>query len=351
MEGVGEHPVRLNEGIRVREALSCLLCDSKGTLLYQNLRDCLFDASGTWTLMRCPKCGLVWLNPRPVPQDIGKLYEQYFTRNAAKCVSLFPGVKRIIRDAVLASCLGYNTSSGPLQKALGKSLSWIGPIREMVELSVMKLNGQRKGKLLDVGCGSGHFLAKMRELGWEVAGVEPAGQAVKVAKERFGLSVYEGTLEEVNFPDDTFDAITMHQVIEHVWDPMGTLQECRRVLKSSGRLVIVTPNIKSLGDRLFREAWRGLEVPRHLYLFSPCTLRVCAEQAGLQVKHLYTTARSARWIWAASRLIHRNGILPGGSPKKQGLWLRLEGLAFQVVEHGLCWVRDAGEELVLIATK
>jgi hypothetical protein len=112
------------------------------------------------------------------------------------------------------------------------------------------------------------------------------------------------------------------------------------------------PNMESLGHRLYREAWRGLEVPRHLFLFSPAILRACVKRSGLQVLKLGTTARSARWMWAASRLIRQNGTLPGGSPKKkQSLWLRLEGLTFQALEHGLCRVTDTGEEIVTIATK
>ncbi|MCI2424435.1 class I SAM-dependent methyltransferase [Candidatus Acetothermia bacterium] len=215
----------------------------------------------------------------------------------------------------------------------------------------MWLNGSHPGKLLDVGCGNGRFLVRMQELGWEVTGVEPDGEAAKVALERFGLSVHEGALEEVAFPDDTFDAITMSHVVEHLPDPISTISECRRILKKGGRLVVTVPNIESLSYRIYREAWRGLEVPRHLFLFSSPTLRACVERSGLQLLELRTTARTARWMWAASRLIRRNGILSGGSPPKQRFGLRLEGLAFQTLEHGLCWLRDAGEEVVLIATK
>jgi SAM-dependent methyltransferase len=221
----------------------------------------------------------------------------------------------------------------------------------MVELGTGCLNGQVRGRLLDVGCGNGQFLVKMRKLGWEVTGIEPDRQAVKIAREQFDLNIHKGTLEEGKFPGDIFDAVTIVHVIEHVWDPTSTLQECHRILKPSSRLVIITPNIESLGHRLFRKAWRGLEVPRHLYLFSPRTLRVCAERAGLQVLKLWTTARSARWMWAASRLIYQEGILPGGSPQRQSLWLRLEGLAFWIIEYELCRWKNVGEEIVLVATK
>ena len=208
-----------------------------------------------------------------------------------------------------------------------------------------------RGRLLDVGCGNGRFLAQMRKLGWEVVGVEPDPEAVRIAKERFGLEVFQGTLEEAGFPDNSFDAITMNHVIEHVPDPIRLLAECRRVLKPGGKLVVVTPNIWSLGRRLFGEHWRGWEVPRHLFLFSPKSLRTCAERAGLVVQNLRTTSKGARFIWAASWLIRRDGKLPGGSPQRVGLWLRLEGLAFWAVEYMLCRVGPFGEEIVVEAVK
>lgn len=193
----------------------------------------------------------------------------------------------------------------------------------------MWLNGSRPGKLLDVGCGNGRFLAAMQELGWEVVGVEPDGQAAKVAQKQFGFSVHEGILEEIAFPGDAFDAITMKHVAEHLSDPVSTLRECQRILKKGGRLVVAVPNIESLGHRMYQEAWLHLDPPRHLFLFSSPTLRACVEQAGLQVLELRTTACSARYMRAASSLIRKNGVLPGGSPEKQSLGLRLGGWLFR----------------------
>ncbi len=344
--------MKRNGSIRVEEAWICLLCEGEGLFLYKELRDRLFNTPGVWNVIRCPFCGLAWLGPRPIPEDIEKLYDNYFTHDTFYNVPRFASLRKLIRNAVLTGYLGYNDLAGStLQKRLGRVLSWIYPVRSKVALSVMFLEYKPKGKLLEVGCGNGQFLNKMRELGWEVAGVELDGQAIKIARERFGLRVHGSTLEEADFPDDTFDAITMDHVIEHIWDPIGTLKECCRVLKPNGRLVVLTPNIKSLAHRLFREAWLHLDPPRHLYLFSPYTLHNCAERAGLGVLKLRTTARSVPWIWLTSRLIRRDGLIPGGSVEQAGFRIRLEGRAFQIIEHGLCLVTDVGEELVLIATK
>jgi SAM-dependent methyltransferase len=248
--------------------------------------------------------------------------------------------------------MGYKEfERSSLQEKLGKILSWIGPLKERVELSVMGLNGEERGKLLDVGCGNGQFLAEMRDLGWEVFGVEPDRDAVKIARECFGLCVHEGLLEENTFPDNTFQAITMNHVIEHLVDPIRTLKECNRMLKSDGKLIIRTPNIKSFGLWKFGQAWLHLDPPRHLYLFSPLTLKRFVEGAGLKVFELRTSARYANWMWVNSYLIQREGTMQGGFPKNQSLWLRLNGLAFQIWEHVLCLRKDLGEEVVLLATK
>ena len=344
--------MRINEGICVQEVQSCLICGGDGILLYENLRDRLFGAPGIWTLMQCPKCHLVWLNPRPVHTDIAKIYGEYYTHKTTNSDPRFPKIRLGIRNAVLASHMGYtDLAPDPWRKNIGTFLSLIKPIRERAELSVMILNSEKRGKLLDVGCGNGQFLARMRSLGWEVMGVEPDGQAVEVARDCFDLTVHKGTLEEAKFSNDTIDVITMSHVIEHFGDPISTLKECYRVLKPLGRLVIVTPNIWSLGHRIFKKACYHLDPPRHFYLFSPHTLKVCTEQAGFQVIELRSEARSAHRMWVTSYLIHKNYVLPGGYPGKQNFWLFLGGMTFQALEQGLCLITDVGEEVVLIATK
>jgi 2-polyprenyl-3-methyl-5-hydroxy-6-metoxy-1,4-benzoquinol methylase len=300
--------------------------------------------------MQCPKCQLVWLNPRPIPDDIGKLYSQYFTHQVPEAPkSALAGLRKSVKASILQSSFGYQMEDS--NRMIGSVLSRIGPFEDIVGGNVRYLKGSEKGRLLDVGCGNGTFLDQMRQLGWEVTGVEPDGEAVSVAVQKLGLEVFHGSLEEAKFPEGHFDAITMNHVIEHVSDPIALLTECRRVLRPRGKLVVATPNIRSLGAHVFGEYWRGLEVPRHLFLFAPQALRACAKVAGLTIQDLRTTAKIASSIWVASSLIRRDSMLPGGSLETPGLRLRVEGMAFQAVEHGLCWHGQEGEELVMEATR
>ena len=338
--------------IRTRPCPDCPLCGTRGDPLYRGLKDRLFGVPGEWRLKKCfnPDCGLIWLDPRPVLEDIGKLYSRYFTHTAPPAVpARLVRLRRKVKASLLASTFQYKADGA--SKALGWVCARIGPLREAVGGTIMWLDASRRGRLLDVGCGNGHFLSQMQNLGWEVVGVEPDREAVRVARGHTGLAVHQGTLEEVVFPDNSFDAVTMNHVIEHAAHPIRTLMACRRVLKPGGQLVVVTPNTESVGHRLFQEAWVHLDPPRHLHLFSLRTLRACAEEAHLRALRLWTTAYSGRWTWVSSRLIRRNGAVPGGSPQKGALRLRLEALTFQALEHGLCRAMNGGEELVMIATK
>ena len=159
-------------------------------------------------------------------------------------------------------------------------------------------------KLLEIGCGSGWQLEFLRQLGWTVEGLDLDATAVKVASAR-GLRVHLGSLNEQNFPENSFDAVVSSHVIEHVHDPVGLLKECRRILRPDGKLVIITPNVASWGHTWFRSNWLALDPPRHLHLFNATSLRRAAKDAGLTVSSLTTTVREADGLFRASRDIQR----------------------------------------------
>jgi len=342
------------EGVRAQRAPDCLLCATPGEALYIGLRDEVGQAPGIWDLKVCPACRLVWLDPRPLPEEIAKLYHGYHTHTRSDpwaSVLYMWGVRRGIR-AVLAAGFGYRAPMAGMARAVaGRILCRFGLLADIIGATVMWLPSLSCGQLLDVGCGGGHFLARMRSLGWRVRGVEPDAEAVRFAQGGFDLNVFQGTLVDAHFPANEFDAITMNHVIEHVDDPIGLLQECRRVLKASGRLVVVTPNANSLGRTQFGKAWRGWEPPRHLFLFAPNTLQVCSERAGLRIEALRTTARLAPEIWKASARI-RHKQLTGQAQDERADWgTRQWSLLMGLYEHIFAANRAAGEEVVLVARK
>ena len=339
-----------NEGVQAVPAPSCILCGREGRTLYFGQRDRLFNAPGFWDIKLCDHCQLAWLDPCPAREAIGELYAEYYTHNLESRKPLLSELRRYVREGIWGTWLGYrNRLHGNLHAAVGWLAGTLPPVREMALLGIMGLPAEKRGRLVDVGCGNGRFLARMRDLGWEVLGVEPDPEAARVARERFGLTVIPSTLEEAKLPEASVDAVTMNHVIEHVPDPIGLLAECRRILRPGGTVVVVTPNLQSLGCRVFKADWRGYEIPRHLVIFSSKALRLCAERAGLTINSLRTTARSARWMWVASKSLRASNQLSKAEIIARIWRLRLEGLIFQAVEHLLGG--QMGEELVLIATK
>jgi SAM-dependent methyltransferase len=218
-----------------------------------------------------------------------------------------------------------------------------------MEFAAMHLPAVRGGRLLEVGCGSGQALRVLAELGWDAEGVDFDRAAVEHARAR-GLSVRHGSVREQEYAAESFDAVVMSHLIEHVPDPLRVLEECRRVLKPGGRLVAVTPNARSFGHTLFREHWFALDPPRHLILFHLDTLRSLAEAAGLTVHRLVSTSRGARQIWIYSRQIRDTGAADMSRPP--GIGSRLAGLGFEVAEAARLLVNPAiGEEILLVATR
>jgi 2-polyprenyl-3-methyl-5-hydroxy-6-metoxy-1,4-benzoquinol methylase len=347
MSNVGGISVNVNEGIRVQEMRSCFLCGSPGTLLYSGIRDRLFGVAGTWTLVRCPKCHLVWLDPCPVSEDIGKLYERYASHAPPERPGRFARFWKDTKSSVMAATLGYKGAT-----PFGKALSRLSLFQDVGRGAGMWLEASSRGKLLDVGCGSGQFLAQMAELEWQVTGVEPDGDAVKVAQ-ALGLDVRHGMLEDAKLPENSFDAVTLHHVIEHVLDPVSVLQSCWRVLKPGGQLIVVAPNVESLSHQRFGSNCFHLDPPRHLIHFSAATLRETAVKAGIRVHNVSTSARTAGGSFYMSRLLQRHGVLPGLtiSPQKPSPGLLLEGVLFWVREHLQIKSRPCGEEVVMVCRK
>jgi SAM-dependent methyltransferase len=273
--------------IRHRPRLTCYLCGAQGRTLYRALPDVLFGAPGEWNFSACPDldCGLVWLNPVPLEEDIGGAYAQYYTHPC--------------RPA------GRNGTSAVLSRF---GLMWAYDLllrlllvqRERNRLDLMYLQPAKPARLLEVGCGSGDRLALFRTLGWTVSAVEPDAAAAAYAQTVNHLDVRRGSLEQARFPEDSFDAVIMNHVIEHVYDPLGLLKECRRVLKPAGVLLSITPNVHSLGHRLFGRAWRGLEPPRHIFLFSGRTLQKLVAMAGFGAFETWTTSGHAETIIGGS---------------------------------------------------
>lgn len=137
-----------------------------------------------------------------------------------------------------------------------------------------------RGKILDVGCGAGKLLSVAKSVGFECHGAEPAEAARKILINN-GCRAYP-SIHEVTMPPNYFDVIVFNQSLEHIPDPMAALKKAVSLLKENGLMIISVPNFVSNERRVFGMFWRHVDVPRHLYHFSPQTIDYLAENLGLR---------------------------------------------------------------------
>lgn len=207
---------------------------------------------------KCPTCGLVYPSPRPRQQY---LKEQYLSGRFAEA----------IKDLHIASA-AYRMET---------------IFKERVE-EIMASRVHR-GRILDVGCGTGHFLAVAAAHGYEVYGVEPNPAEVQFAKSELKLpNIHCGTLSDANYPASTFDAVTIWDVLEHVEQPGVVLKEIARVLKPGGWVFAYTENFESFNVFVTREYSEIVTPEVHLRHYSPDTFRREFEQVGFRVEEVFT---------------------------------------------------------------
>jgi 2-polyprenyl-3-methyl-5-hydroxy-6-metoxy-1,4-benzoquinol methylase len=320
-----------NAGVSCSSSIQCGICGSKGRRLYNDLSDNLFNAPGVWNLLQCTdaSCGVLWCDPMPRADQIGKLYTDYYTHAATAPRSenyKSKGVSRLLKT-FLATLLFWRSDA--------------------YRSDNLHLQGMKPGKLLEIGCGNGDFLAAASKDGWHAHGIDFDSSAIEAAQKIEGISARVGELAACNYSAQSFDAIVMNNVIEHLWNPKETLSECFRILRSPGRLVVVTPNTDSTGHKTFGRDWRGLEPPRHLFLYNRTSLLRLAQNAGFTKLLAFSSSGGTtglQMFQASAALSQKSGRLPALSPSDFPAAIRNE-------TAGSLLGKMTGEWLVLIAKK
>jgi len=324
----------------------CLLCGGTGGILHSEMQDRMCPVPGNWPLRQCanPDCGLCWLDPSPVESDIPLFYANYFTHERS-------GSKQRFLSRLYSLLYGGYMLVSYIPSAL------LGLNQARHQIRHMFLNDMKPGKLLDVGCGDGDFLHRMHKLGWSATGIDFDAKAIENAKIMYGdgLTFLNTDLSGARFPDNSFDAVTLSHVIEHVPDPVALLAEVRRVLKAGGRLVITTPNIRSFGHEKFQDCWAGLDSPRHLQIFSLPALQQCARKAGFDAIKASTSAANADGFFGMSFGFKEAKAKTNFFYEMKAQFNLIRGLRSLWLQYREAWKLrhnpDCGEEAVLICQK
>ena len=163
-------------------------------------------------------------------------------------------------------------------------------------------------QLLEIGSNVGLFLDVARERGWDAVGYEPSEWAVRFGKERFGVDLRRGALEELDAAPGSVDSVVMLDVLEHLVDPLGSLRRLGGVLGPDGLLTLSTVNVSSLHARVRKDRWPWFIRP-HLHYFSPETLHAMLQAAGFRVVEWAVVPRSFHASYVANRLASSHGAL------------------------------------------
>ena len=213
-------------------------------------------------IVKCCKCGLIYMNPRPDP---ARIHENYTS---------------MADDFYMQEEAGRRQSADSILKYL------------------KKIN--KTGRILDVGCATGFLLDQARQRGWEVYGVELSAWAVDYAKNKLQLpNITQGSLKDANYPANFFDVVVLKDVIEHLTDPKETLEQIRRILKPAGIICCNTPDIDSLASKILGAKWWGIK-QSHLFYFNKNNLSALFKATGFVPLKIRSHARTFTlnyWIY------------------------------------------------------
>ena len=281
---------------------TCPWCDSEKTQIHLWVKD-LFLTNEAFEIHECLKCGLLFTEPRPKPEEIGKYYqsEEYYSHQENK-KGLIPRIYEIVK--------GFN-------------------LKKKYNLAT---KGLKPGKVLDIGCGVADFLKTMEKNNWICTGIEPSENAKEIARKRVKAELLEPK-EISQLDDESFDLITMWHVLEHVDNLKEEIHQLQRLLKKGGRLVLALPNYKSADAQYYREYWAAYDVPRHLNHFCRESINNIFKTSKLKLKGTDKLVWDAYYISYMSEkyknhtLLLAKGILKGWQSnlkaKKNGEWSSL----------------------------
>ena len=256
------------------EWVECVLCGGKESELALSAQERHLGTGEGFRIVRCARCGLMYLNPRPVRSAMTRYYP-----DAYSVFALRPQWTR------------------PFSRWLDE--------RRVHRLSRL-LKGQ--GRALDVGCGRGELVAALRRAGIDAQGIDPSEHAVRNGVPGASGHLERGELETVPLGHGEFDLVVLSHVLEHCQDPSGLLVRLREVLRPGGYLYVEVPNASSWEARMLGQYWGGWDVPRHCYHFSPETLVRLLKQENFTVLRLSFSMVPTTCAWGVLNLASDFGV-------------------------------------------
>jgi 2-polyprenyl-3-methyl-5-hydroxy-6-metoxy-1,4-benzoquinol methylase len=215
--------------------------------------DRLHGIAGRYTVVRCAGCGLRRTNPRPTPRAIGAYYPSDYGPYLAEEV--------------------------PVERPSSAPKAWL---KRLLRLAPMRLPPLPAGRMLEIGCATGAYMESVQRAGWAVEGIEFSEPAAQRARAK-GFRVETGTVEQARGPSEPVDAVAAWMVLEHLHDPVAALRKVRQWVRPGGYLVASVPDASAWDRSVFGERWFALQLPTHLYHYTPATIGRVLRTAGWEL--------------------------------------------------------------------
>ena len=249
----------------------CPLCSSEKISLYLRCTD-HFISKEVFQVDKCMECGFQFTQDYPEEGEIGKYYEsEHYISHSDTSKGFSNKLYRLARNIMVRRKMGI----------------------------IRKVTGMKKGKLLDIGSGTGHFAGTMKRAGWQVRGIEINEKARSYSASKFGLEV-KGPESISAFEPHSFDCITLWHVLEHFHDPFRYASDIIQLLKPEGFCIIALPNSNSYDAKYYGSFWAAYDVPRHLWHFNPSTFRLFSKKTGFRVESVRNLPLDVFYISALS---------------------------------------------------
>jgi SAM-dependent methyltransferase len=331
------------------ETVPCPLCRADDWKPVGTGRDLLCGVPGEYQVVRCRQCRHVYLNPRPTVASIGLCYPDDYAPHQVADAPPSATAADVESTGATAKTPWY--LRGPVRRIPGlrRFYRWLTDQRTQVIPSVD--DGPKCA--LEIGCAVGSFLEKLRAAGWDAQGVEPSAKPAEIARAR-GFEVHTGTLESARLPDGRFDAAFAWMVVEHLHDPVATLQEVRRVLKPDGWFAFSVPNFACWERVVFGRYWYALGCPIHLQQYTPRSLRRLLDSSGFDLVQMIHQRNGLNIIGSTGLVLeHCFPRLSLGHrlvryPDHPTI---LPQLAMSPLLHALAWMRQGGRLTVVARAK
>ncbi len=242
--------------------MKCIVCGQNKWRYLFPAKDRMLGVSGAFKEYQCTRCRLIRLAPMPSPSQLKRYYP------SSTYYSYASGVKRSFFGWLRSYLITHVYQPTILSRLLG------------VVIKVPAMPAQKPGKILDLGCGSGDTLMLVKEVGWDVYGMDLDAQAITAAHKRGLRNVSRGSHKDMKkYQNNFFDVIRLYHVIEHIDDPTEFFRLAYDKLRPGGELILGTPNGESIIAKIAKQYWYNLDCPRHLFIFSPNTLTKLAAKA------------------------------------------------------------------------